>query len=135
MKINILEYDTNNVLLGTQIASKLSTSTFDLFQIENTNNLNSRLNISTYEITNQSVLDQIVLKQGAFTPKPPLYFRLNIEGETPIMNLILSENEVTTVSNFHNKSDITTLLNTSLVLYDTVSSVNSKTSTVNDSIN
>ena len=59
-----------------------------------------------YEIANQSVLDQINLRQGVFTPKPPLYFQLNIEGETPIMNLVLSENEVTTLSNFHHKTDI-----------------------------
>ena len=103
--------------------------------IENTHNLNSKLNISTYEITNQSVLDQINLRQGVFTPKPSLYFKLNIEGETPIMNLALSENEVATLTNFHNKTDTTTLLNTSLALYDTVSSVNSKITTVNDSIN
>ena len=64
---------------------------------------------ATYEITNQSALDQINLRQGVFTPKPPLYFQLNIEGETPIMNLALSENEVTTLTKFHHKTDITKL--------------------------
>ena len=56
-----------------------------------------------YNITNQSVIDLINVKAGEFTPVPPLYFELNISGQTPIMNLVLSENEISTLSFFHNK--------------------------------
>ena len=79
-----MDYNANNILLGTQIASKLSTSVFNLSQIENANDLGLNVVKATYETTNQSVLDQINLRQGAFTPKPPLYFQLNLEGATPI---------------------------------------------------
>jgi hypothetical protein len=141
-KVNILDYNANNILLGTQIASKLSSSTFNLFQIENTTNINSKLDKEVYNITNQSVLDLINLRAGEFTPIPPLYFQLNISGQTPIMNLVLSENEITTFTNFHNRDEITTKFNTvnanisnkvSLNLlinilddYDNTSTVNSK---------
>ena len=50
------------------------------------------------------------------------------------MKLALSENEVTTLTNFHDKTDTTTLLNTSLLNYDTSTTVTSKITTVNDSI-
>ena len=111
-KVNILEYNASNLLLGTQIASKVSSSTFNLFQIENTTNINAKLDKEVYNITNQSVLDLINLRAGEFTPIPPLYFSLNISGQTPIMNLVLAENEITTFSNFHNKDEITTKFNT-----------------------
>ena len=72
-KVNILEYNASNILLGTQIASKLSSSTFNLFQIENTTNINAKLDKEVYNITNQSVLDLINLRAGEFMPVPPLY--------------------------------------------------------------
>ena len=125
-----MDYNTNNVALGVQIASKLSSSTFNLFQVENTANINAKLDKEVYNITNQSVLDLINVRAGEFTPIPPLYFELNITGQTPIMNLVFTKIEITTLSNFNNKDEITALLTT----VDNSVSANVSAATLNSSL-
>ena len=73
--------------------------------------INSKVDINDFNATNTTNLNLINTKAGVFTPLPPLHFSLNIEGEAPIMNLVMAEDEITTLSNFFNKDEIITKIN------------------------